>query len=66
MNEFSLIKVAPPYEKKKIRLRLEIEDKNFPPCMAKEVEQWSHLQMRTLKYIVHVDYEGKIEVKRVA
>jgi hypothetical protein len=65
IKDISLIKVTPPYEKKKISLRVEIDSKNFPPCDAKEVEKWSYSKMKTLKYVVHVSHKGEITVKEV-
>ena len=32
--------MTPPYERKKIGIKLEIDEKTFPPCHAKEVEKW--------------------------
>lgn len=65
MVGFSLIKITPPYEKKRISKRFEIDEKNFPPCNAKEVEKWSYRQMKTCRFIVHVTEGGNITIKEV-
>lgn len=65
MNNSNLIKITSPYQKKNIKLKLEIDEKDFPPCNAKEITKWSYKQMKTLKYVVHVSKKGEITIKEV-
>jgi hypothetical protein len=63
--DIDLLRIPSPYERKRISLRLEVDEKTFPPCHGKEVERWSHLLMRTQKYIVHVSDQGEIKITEV-
>lgn len=58
LNALTTINVG--YSRKRIEKRAVYDPKEFEPCHGKECEEWSHKEMKTKKYIVHVDNTGKI------
>jgi len=57
------INIPFPYSKKEIRLKIEIDSKKLEPCVRKIEDVWSWKKMKTEKWILHVDEQGKLEIE---
>jgi hypothetical protein len=58
-------KIEPPFEYKYLHERIEINEKQFPPCNAKIEDEWNYKQLKNVKYVVHVHKDGKITRRKL-
>ena len=50
---------------KRKTIEIILDQREFKPCKAKVVPKWSWRTLRTEKFLVHMDKDGKFIIKKI-